>query len=240
MPKLVDQATRNEILKEVNAFKEAFHKDLRKNILTASYRVKAASLFDELFEKFHTALGRAQPLLTFLPASRPLLGARSLPALEQSLLELDMLNDMIKNLNETGSRARFNLIFATCLHSINFPSHNRDDRDSSPSDVDIGFGDALASQARSILPGWETLLKWDTVIEGAERTISRKADYSVWYEREEEDSMALNLVIVEAKRQGMAQRGKAQCAGYMGCVHTRRIDAGKQDTTVYGFSTDGL
>ncbi|KAF3012292.1 hypothetical protein E8E15_002985 [Penicillium rubens] len=50
---------------------------------------------------------------------------------------------------------------------------------------------------------------------------------------------AINLVLVEAKKLGLASQGDDQALGYMACVHQERRTQPSQNSTVYGLSTDG-
>ncbi|KAJ5497427.1 hypothetical protein N7463_009414 [Penicillium fimorum] len=68
-------------------------------------------------------------------------------------------------------------------------------------------------------------------------TLVGKPDYTVWYG--ESEQTALNVVVVEAKRRYFAGNGLVQCLGYMGVVHKLRKEAGKENCTVYGMTSDG-
>ncbi|KAJ5967220.1 hypothetical protein N7501_003468 [Penicillium viridicatum] len=64
-----------------------------------------------------------------------------------------------------------------------------------------------------------------------------RPDYSLWYGNEED--VAVSIVVVEAKGGAGASSGVSQTLGYMGCVHRRRKDLQKVDSTVYGVVSDG-
>ncbi|KAJ5535042.1 hypothetical protein N7527_001296 [Penicillium freii] len=50
---------------------------------------------------------------------------------------------------------------------------------------------------------------------------------------------AINFVLVEAKKLGLASSGDDQALGYMACVHQERRSCPSRNSTVYGLSTDG-
>ncbi|CAI7603802.1 unnamed protein product [Penicillium viridicatum] len=69
---------------------------------------------------------------------------------------------------------------------------------------------------------------------------SGRADYTLWYrETRRMSEKAINLVIVEAKKEGMVSAGEAQLLGYMGIVHQERKALRKVNAVVYGMSSDG-
>ncbi|KAJ5337142.1 uncharacterized protein N7506_005164 [Penicillium brevicompactum] len=77
-------------------------------------------------------------------------------------------------------------------------------------------------------------VKW----KGKQHTLSGRPDYGIWYGDEED--IELNVVIVEAKRSMGGTQGIPQALAYMACVHRQRKVLGKEDTTVYGISTDTI
>ncbi|KAJ5964768.1 uncharacterized protein N7479_004644 [Penicillium vulpinum] len=72
---------------------------------------------------------------------------------------------------------------------------------------------------------------------GAKYDLTGRPDYTLWYGTEAE--VAVSVVVVEAKSGASAMSGVSQALAYMGCVHRRRKDLMKTDTTVYGVATDG-
>ncbi|KAJ5274182.1 hypothetical protein EN45_047290 [Penicillium chrysogenum] len=64
-------------------------------------------------------------------------------------------------------------------------------------------------------------------------------DYTLWYGDKGGADKAINLVLVEAKKLGLASQGDDQALGYMACVHQERRTQPSQNSTVYGLSTDG-
>ncbi|KAJ5518535.1 Restriction endonuclease type I HsdR N-terminal [Penicillium expansum] len=69
---------------------------------------------------------------------------------------------------------------------------------------------------------------------------SGRADYTLWYgETRAISEKAINLVIVEAKKEGMVSAREAQLLGYMGIVHQERKSLGKVNKVVYGMASDG-
>jgi hypothetical protein len=85
----------------------------------------------------------------------------------------------------------------------------------------------------------ETRLQKDVNYKGQHRLLSGFADYSVWYESMARQTMATNLLIVEAKRQFYTDAAIPQLACYMGIVHTYRKEESKDNCIVYGFTSDG-
>jgi len=74
---------------------------------------------------------------------------------------------------------------------------------------------------------------------GRTRLLSGFADYSVWYESVAKQTMATNLLIVEAKRQYHTDAATAQLICYMGIVHSARKEESRDNCTVYGSASDG-
>ncbi len=74
---------------------------------------------------------------------------------------------------------------------------------------------------------------------GETKLLSGYADYSVWYDSAAKNTLATNLLIVEAKRQYYTDVALPQLAGYMGIVHTARKEKFKQNCVVYGVVSDG-
>lgn len=76
------------------------------------------------------------------------------------------------------------------------------------------------------------------IYKGAKYDLVGRADYSLWYGNEED--VAVSVVIVETKGTLSVSTGVSQTFGYMGCVHRRRKDLQKKDSTVYGVVSDGV
>ena len=85
----------------------------------------------------------------------------------------------------------------------------------------------------------ETRLQKDVYYKGQRRLLSGFADYSVWYESIARQTLATNLLIVEAKRQFYTDATLPQLVCYMGIVHTIRKEESKDNCIVYGFASDG-
>ncbi|KAJ6186645.1 hypothetical protein N7519_007946 [Penicillium mononematosum] len=64
-------------------------------------------------------------------------------------------------------------------------------------------------------------------------------DYTLWYGERGGADKAINLVLVEAKKLGLASQGDDQALGYMACVHQERRTLPSRNSTVCGLSTDG-
>ncbi|MCJ1381522.1 hypothetical protein MMC17_004633 [Xylographa soralifera] len=62
------------------------------------------------------------------------------------------------------------------------------------------------------------------------RILQGIADYLLWYDKDE--PMGTNLVLIEAKREGMLSMANGQLVAYMGIVHRTRGDQGKQNKLV--------
>ncbi|KGO37473.1 hypothetical protein PEX1_101350 [Penicillium expansum] len=67
--------------------------------------------------------------------------------------------------------------------------------------------------------------------------LNAEANWSLWYGPKED--VAVSVVVVEAKSGATATSGVSQTLGYMGCVHRKRKELGKMDSTVYGVVSDG-
>ncbi|KAJ5259702.1 hypothetical protein N7524_008764 [Penicillium chrysogenum] len=58
-------------------------------------------------------------------------------------------------------------------------------------------------------------------------------DYTLWYGDKGGADKAINLVLVEAKKLGLASQGDDQALGYMACVHQERRTQPSRNSTVY-------
>ncbi|CAP82932.1 Pc15g00460 [Penicillium rubens Wisconsin 54-1255] len=82
---------------------------------------------------------------------------------------------------------------------------------------------------------WPLNLQMETSLTSPKGT----CDYTLWYGDKGGADKAINLVLVEAKKLGLASQGDDQALGYMACVHQERRTQPSQNSTVYGLSTDG-
>ncbi|KAJ5954236.1 hypothetical protein N7501_008515 [Penicillium viridicatum] len=64
-------------------------------------------------------------------------------------------------------------------------------------------------------------------------------DNTLWYGDKGGPDKAINLVLVEARKLGLASSGDDQALGCMACVHQERRSCPSRNSTVYGLSTDG-
>jgi hypothetical protein len=87
----------------------------------------------------------------------------------------------------------------------------------------------------------ETPLSRVVTHQGQTKRLCGFSDYSVWYDRSRKGvaTMATNLLIVEAKREGYTDTAIPQLICYMGIVHAARKDASKENCIVYGAASDG-
>ena len=85
----------------------------------------------------------------------------------------------------------------------------------------------------------ETHLVWDVKHKGVDKQLNGLADYAIYYDSPEADSLATNLLVVEAKRTGGADQVLSQLAGYMGVIHAARNAKEKPNSIVFGIATDG-
>lgn len=75
--------------------------------------------------------------------------------------------------------------------------------------------------------------------EGESKLLLGSADYSIWYDSARKNTMATNLLIIEAKREGDTDHALSQLIAYMGIVHSTRKKESKQNSVVYGIASDG-
>jgi hypothetical protein len=75
---------------------------------------------------------------------------------------------------------------------------------------------------------------------GETKLLSGFADYSVWYASARKETLATNLLIIEAKRRYGTDNALPQLASYMGIVHATRKEESKENCVVYGASSDGI
>ena len=115
--------------------------------------------------------------------------------------------------NEAFARCRLNMILLSCLaaerqhtseiQAVSSGSISSDDqRPSTPSQLPVELK-------------LKTPLSCTIQYKGEERALTGVVDYSIWYD-DSLESMAANLVCVEAKKENYAGTGRAQCLGYMG------------------------
>jgi hypothetical protein len=74
---------------------------------------------------------------------------------------------------------------------------------------------------------------------GETKLLTGFADYSVWYDSAQKQTLATNLLIIEAKRWGTTDLALPQLAAYMGIVHATRKEESKENSVVYGAASDG-
>jgi hypothetical protein len=86
----------------------------------------------------------------------------------------------------------------------------------------------------------ETLISRPVIHNGETKLLSGFADYSVWYDSAKKNTLATNLLIIEAKRRFVTDFALPQLASYMGAVHARRKEEQKQDSVIYGAASDGF
>ncbi|KAJ5908571.1 hypothetical protein N7495_001253 [Penicillium taxi] len=68
--------------------------------------------------------------------------------------------------------------------------------------------------------------------------LSGRPDYHLWYGSQADT--AVNVVVVEAKRPGLAGLGVGQALAYMSIVHNIRKRDKKKDIKVFGLASDGV
>ena len=101
---------------------------------------------------------------------------------------------------------------------------------------------------------FETELKFAVTFKNESRMLNGNAEFTLWYD--DKESMATNLVVVEAKRRGSIGLAAGQLLAYMGkyapswavvlqrshvigVVHQTRKQEKRRNAVVYGISTDG-
>lgn len=169
--------------------------------------------------------------------------------IDTGLSEVDQaLGDLSEQANEAKVRTRYDRIHqhAVAIEKENKPKQKPEGHgEERGEDLDMEEADpSLAPaegdpEASKIFAEYETPLRWQTMQGDKVANVHGRADYTVWYEKQSVDPMALNLVVVEAKRSGRATSGIPQCVGYMSIVHKKREEAAR-NSVVFGFSTDGL
>jgi hypothetical protein len=75
--------------------------------------------------------------------------------------------------------------------------------------------------------------------QGQTKLLTGFAGYSIWYDNPNKETLATNLVVVEAKRESCTDSAMAQLAACMGIVHTTCKEESKENCVVYGASSDG-
>ena len=121
--------------------------------------------------------------------------------------------------NEAFARCRLNMILLSCLAAER--KHISEIRAVSSSSIS---SDTQRPSTPSPLPvelKLETPLSCTVQYKGEDRVLTGLVDYSIWYDNSLE-SMAANLVCVEAKKKNYAGTGRAQCLGYMGKLREYR------------------
>lgn len=87
---------------------------------------------------------------------------------------------------------------------------------------------------------YEAQLQRQVTFRGEQRLLSGFADYTIWYDSENDTKFATNLIMIEAKKVGATESCLGQLTAYMGIVHACRKEEVKQNCNVYGASSDGL
>ncbi|KAL3457310.1 hypothetical protein BJX64DRAFT_293277 [Aspergillus heterothallicus] len=139
-------------------------------------------------------------------------------SLQRSLKEIDTINLSRVGDNEQKSKTRFDRIFMNCLYKVKAGDHDQveddadynddtgheddeDDDDEDMVDPPLGpFGLSRLAIIEEIEPDYEVQLEWEVHYDGRIVKVRGRADYAIRYEQEATDPMALNLVVVEAKR----------------------------------------
>lgn len=132
--------------------------------------------------------------------------------------ELDVLSAPSSD-NEAFARCRLNLILLSCLAAER--KHTSEEQAVSSSSIS---SDTQRPSTTSSLPvelKLETPLSCTIQYKGEQRALTGLVDYSIWYD-DSLESMAANLVCVEAKKKDYAGTGRAQCLGYMGKLREYR------------------
>jgi hypothetical protein len=70
-------------------------------------------------------------------------------------------------------------------------------------------------QTRPLVLKFETNLNWEIDYHRERRTLSGRADYSLWYDADWKD-LSSNLAVIEAKREYTLGEAKPQLLAYMG------------------------
>jgi hypothetical protein len=161
--------------------------------------------------------------------------------LEDNLARISAITNEQRTRNEAFSRTVLDQILISALYE---ESHNKSYQqpDSSqvmshahPHQQDIDQNEDPA-QLQLL---HETNLSKRVTYMGRSRMLTGSADYSIWYESMEKQSMATNLIIVEAKREFATDAALSQLICYMGIVHTTRKQEMRENCKVYGFTSDG-
>lgn len=85
----------------------------------------------------------------------------------------------------------------------------------------------------------EVPLSAEVIHRGEQRLLTGFADYTLFYDTSTSDSLATNLVIVEAKRRGGTDLALPQLIAYLGIVHSARKEQKKENAVVFGIISDG-
>lgn len=86
----------------------------------------------------------------------------------------------------------------------------------------------------------ETPILRHVIHNGETKLLSGSADYSIWYESATKNTLATNLLIIEAKRRFATDLALPQLVAYMGVIHTCRKEELKQNSIIYGAASDGV
>ncbi|OOQ81957.1 hypothetical protein PEBR_40913 [Penicillium brasilianum] len=84
--------------------------------------------------------------------------------------------------------------------------------------------------------GRETHFRHNVELDSKQVHLTGRPDYALWYGAQAD--LETNLVIVEAKRQDRLSTAESQLLAYMGLVHSGRLEREKENTSVYGISSD--
>ncbi|KFY33635.1 hypothetical protein V494_07453 [Pseudogymnoascus sp. VKM F-4513 (FW-928)] len=85
----------------------------------------------------------------------------------------------------------------------------------------------------------EVPLSTEVIHKGEQRLLAGFADYTLFYNNSAAESLATNLVIVEAKRRGATDLALPQLIAYLGIVHRARKEQKKENSVVFGIISDG-
>ena len=115
--------------------------------------------------------------------------------------------------NEALTRSRVNIILTTCI---------AEEKRLALADQQFELVQSASSirpttstvESAPLLLQFETKLSFKVTYKKEQRLLQGIADYSLWYDTDE--PLAINLIIVEAKREGSIRQAESQVTAYMG------------------------
>lgn len=129
--------------------------------------------------------------------------------------------------NEAFARTIIDQILISALYEENHTQTTQHRASSQPEDPAV-----LELQHETQFQRW-------VAYRGETRLLSGYADYTVWNEPQKEFNLAINLIIIGAKKINSTDTCLGHSTAYMGVVHTNREDEQKKNSIIYGAASDG-